>query len=132
WRKRSIGGGDERKGERDLMGMSKVPDSPLLKYAHELDLQFRRHFHDLIKKNRAAVGCAEQTLGVRYRARKGALFITEQFAFNEILRQSPAVDSDKRRILLERVVMDASRYQFLSSSTFTRDQNISPLAAGCS
>src|SRR5215813_4947584 len=132
FRNRPIGRRDHTNVDRDFMSVSKVPDSPLLKYAHELDLEFRRHFHDLIKKNRAAVGCAEQTLGVRYGTREGALLITEQFAFNEILRQGPAVDSDKRRILLERVVMDASRYQFLSGSTFTRDQNSSPVAAGCS
>src|SRR5262249_41352465 len=113
-----VGRSDYTNVDRDFPRVAQMPDCSLLKHTHELDLKFRRHFHDLIQENRAAVRRGKQAFRIRNRAGESSFFVTEEFAFDEVLGKSAAVDCNERRILLESVVMDASRHEFFSCATF--------------
>ncbi len=60
--------------------------------AQQLGLHRQRHVADLVEKQRAFVGDFEQPLALGVGAGEGALDVSEQFAFEERLRQSGAVD----------------------------------------
>src|SRR5205823_8753645 len=55
--------------------------------------------------------------------RKRTLFMTEQFAFEQILWNRSAVDGHERSGLPGTSAMDRSRHQFLARPAFTNDQH---------
>ena len=61
----------------------------------KLHLKGQRQFTDFIQKNRAAVRFLKQPVFIFICAGKCAFFITEQFAFQNMLRNSGAVYGDK-------------------------------------
>src|SRR5262245_4578981 len=50
---------DDTSVDRNFARVAEAADRALLKHAHQLHLQFRRHFHDFIKEDRSSVGRAE-------------------------------------------------------------------------
>src|SRR4030067_303628 len=82
------------------------PHLLVLDDAEELCLEVRGHLSDLVEKERSSLGHLKDAPFGRNGARKGALFIPEEFRFDEVLRQRRAVDADKRRLARRAFVMD--------------------------
>ena len=64
----------------------------LLQHAHQIGLGFQADVADLIQEYRAAISHLELALLAELRARKRTAFMAKQFAFEQGLRQRPAVD----------------------------------------
>ena len=64
--------------------------------AQQFALQRQIHFANLIKEQRAAIRRPRRTNAVRHCARKSAAHMAEDFAFNQILRDSRAIDGNER------------------------------------
>src|SRR5262249_18267522 len=68
----------------------------LLQYAQQFRLHRRRHVADLVEEHRPALSQLEASLALADRAREAALFVAEELALEQVLRQRGAVDSDHR------------------------------------
>jgi hypothetical protein len=68
----------------------------LLDDLKHLDLQLQSHLSDFIQKEAASVGRHESALAFHDGAGEGSLFVAEELALEEILRQGSAVDLDER------------------------------------
>ena len=70
---------------------------PILQQAKKLGLQRQAELADLVEKQRPLVGELDPAGFAGGGARKGALLVPEQLAFQQGLRQRRAVDLDERR-----------------------------------
>ena len=92
----TIGGADKAHiGLHQLAAANRLKRTGLDE-AQQLALQRQIHFANFIQKQRAAIRRPRRTHAVRHRAGKGAAHMAEDFAFNQILRDRRAVDSNKR------------------------------------
>ena len=89
----------------------------------DLDLGRQAHVRDLVKKEGAAVGCPEKTIGVGHRPGKGALFMPEEFALQEGLGKGAAVDRDKDPILPGGPVVKSPGDELLPGAALALDQH---------
>ena len=71
---------------RRALVVADATDFSLLQNAQKFCLQLRRHGIDFIEKNRAEIRLFKQSALVRDCAGKRALFVTEQFRLEQILR----------------------------------------------
>src|ERR1035437_4744387 len=67
-----VRGGDDTDVDRDLLAPSDPVEAPLLKNAHQVDLELRRDVADLVEEERPAVGHLELSLASLAGARDGA------------------------------------------------------------
>ena len=95
----------------------------LLQDPQQLRLQFERNIADLIQEQRAAVRRLETAHLLRHRAREGALFMTEELAFEESQRNRRAVQLYERPIPAPAVVVDGLRDELFSGTCFAFDEN---------
>ena len=84
---------------------------------------FRADVADLVEENRAALGNFELAFLAILRAGERALFVSEEFAFQQRLRQSAAVNDDQRMKSSRAGVMNRPRHQFLPGAAFPGDQH---------
>ena len=93
-------------------------DFLLLQHAQNLDLEAQLHFADFIQKNGAAVSQFKTARPGADGVRKGALFVTEKFAFQQFFGDSPAVDGYKRFVGATAVGVQGAHQQLLACSGF--------------
>ena len=94
----------------------------LLQNAQKAGLQVRRSIADLIQKNRAAVGLFKQADLARLACTgKRTALIAEELAFQQGLRQSCTVDSDKSSSTSRRKIVQRLRKQLLAHTAFAAD-----------
>jgi hypothetical protein len=89
----------------------------------QLDLHRQRHVADFVEEQGAAVGQFETPGTAGDRTGKGALLVAEQFAFQQLGRDRPAVDRHERRLAALGVVMQVARNHFLAGARLTEDQH---------
>ena len=99
------------------------PDASLLQHAQQLDLHRRRHFADLVEKDRPAVSGFKEALSVCVRAGKRAFHVTEQLRFEQRFGKCTAVDRDKRLFGTRAQIVDRPGDQFFSGSALAGDQD---------
>ena len=81
------------------------------------------HVADFVEKQSSLVGQFELSRLAAGRAGECAFLVTEQFAFQQILRNRRAVDFDERSGCPARFLMDGARHQVFAHSAFAAQQN---------
>ena len=99
-------------------------ETALLQHAQQLDLHLQRHVADLIEEQRAALGEFEASEAGRQRAGEGALFVTEQLAFQKIGGNRAAIDRHERMPGAPGQFMDVAGDHFLAGSRLAENQHI--------
>src|ERR1051325_278848 len=87
----SVGGGDDAHVNLDGTLLAEGPNLALLQKPEQLRRTVQRRVADLVQKERAAFGRADDAGRIIDRARKRATAIAEQVAFRKLLRDSRAV-----------------------------------------
>ena len=86
-------------------------------------MQRQRNLADFVQEKRALVGQFKQTAFLRPSVRECALFISEQFAFEQRLRNGGAIDREERLGLAQALVMQSFGDQILAGSILPFDQD---------
>src|SRR5262249_2830009 len=95
----------------------------LLQDPQQLGLQLQRYIANFVEKQRAAV-CGFETANLAsHSSGKGALFVTEEFAFQKAKRNRSAVQLDERSCTASAVSMNCSRDEFLARSRLAFNQD---------
>src|SRR5690606_23268678 len=97
---------------------------PLLQRAQKFNLKRRRHFADLVQKERAAVRGAKDASLVRNSAGKRSADVAEKFAFEEMFGHRSAIDRKERFGRAAAVEMECTCDKLLSRPAFAENQNV--------
>ena len=89
----------------------------------QLDLHRQRHVADFVEEQRTAIGQFETPGTAGDRTGEGALLVAEQFAFQQLCRDRPAVDWHEWRVATLGVVMQITRNHFLAGAGLAEDQH---------
>ena len=95
----------------------------LLQHAQNLGLNRGAHVADFVEEQAAAIGLLEAADALPIGARERALFVAEQFGFEQRLGQRRAVHLDEVPRSAQRVVMDRARDQLLARARFAANQH---------
>ncbi len=95
----------------------------LLQHTQQLGLEGRRDFADLVEEDGAAVGRFETSAPRRHGSGEGALFVAEQFRFEQVFRQRSAVEAHVRAVGARRMVVDGVGDEFLAGAGFATQQD---------
>ena len=96
---------------------------PFLQHPQNLDLQTQIHFPDFVQENGSSVRQLKTSGPGAQRVGKSALFMPEEFAFQQLLGNGPAVDGHKRLVGTATIVMQGPYQQFLARTGFPGDQH---------
>src|SRR6516165_7408713 len=77
------------------------------------------HISNLVQKKRAPVALLKSPDSLRGNSGKCPLFVTEQFAFEQVFRNRCAIDRNKRLPAAVAVVMNRPRDQFFAGSALS-------------
>ena len=119
----AVGGGDHPHVDPDEPIAAHALEFTLLQHAQELGLDMGRHLADLIEQNGTPVSQLETPLALGQRAGESALFVAEELALDEILRDGRAVDLDERPVGPGALAIDGPRHQLLAGAAFTLDEH---------
>jgi hypothetical protein len=84
-----VGRADDAHVDRDLLVAADALDHALLQEAQQLGLQRHRQVADFVEEEGAAVRQLDLALGLLGGAGEGALLVAEQFALEQVFRESP-------------------------------------------
>ena len=116
-------GGDQTEVDFDRGSRAYRIDLPVLDCAKQLDLQFRRQISDFIQEQRACV-CLDELADVSFgRAGERSLFVAEQDAFDQIVRDGPTIDGHERFGTAIPAAADCAGDQFLTHAGLAFDQD---------
>src|SRR5207248_1268998 len=87
-----------------------------LQHTQKLDLRGWRHLRNLIEEQRPAIGELETSLAAIGGARECPLFVTEDFALEQRLRNRGAVDRHKRHLRPRAQLVNRLRDELLARS----------------
>ncbi len=101
--------------------------------AEQFGLQFEGHFADFIEKKSSAVGFFKAPGAALGGSGKRALFMAEEFAFDQVLRKGGAVHGNEWAGGAIAFFVNKTGQDFLARSAFALDQyrNIGLGHAGC-
>ena len=116
-----VGGGDNPHVGLDRGAAADRGVFALLQHAQQPGLGIHRHVADLVEEQGSALGLLETAGGLVLGAGKGALFVSEQFGFDQITGDGGHVDGDKRAVAALAVVVQRTRHQFLAGAGFAGD-----------
>ena len=119
----AVGGGDDSDIDCDFARSADGPDETLLQNAQQLHLHGQAGLADLVQEDGAAVGDFKQAALVLVRARKRALNVAKQLAFEQSFGKRAAVDRDKRFACARGAGMDGARSQLFAGSALALNQN---------
>ena len=105
------------------MGAAHPLDLALLDGAQQLGLQLDPKVADLIEEQRPAAGQLELPELLADRAGKRPLFVSEQGAFDQFLRNRRQVHRDERAGWIGRLAVDQAGQQLLAGAAFAKDQH---------
>ena len=94
-----------------------------LQKSQQFGLQRRGHFANLVQKQRAAICRCGRPLFVGNCPGKAAFHMAEHFGFQQILRNSAAVQRNKWPRRAGRIAVHRQRTQLFSSATFAGDED---------
>ena len=101
-----------------------------LEESQQHDLHARAHLADFVEEHRAVRRHFEQTGLVAIRAGETAADVTEEFGFEQRVRQTRAVEGDERRGGARASMMNQPRDDFLADACFACDQHLRIRASG--
>jgi hypothetical protein len=116
----AIARGDDADRRRQFLIPADAAKSAGLEHSKQTDLHIDRHFRYFVEKQRPAVGPLETPAMGPRRSREAPPLVSEQFAFDEILRQRAAIDRDKGAPAARRQLMDRLGHQLLPGSAFAQ------------
>ncbi len=123
FRQIAMGGGKDAHVDIKVAVAAQRTHLTLLQHAQQLNLQRLRHIADFIEKQRTALRRLKQPFARADRAGKRAFGVSEQFRFQQLLRQRAAVDSDKRLAGARTGGMDRFRQHLFSCAALSIDQH---------
>jgi hypothetical protein len=104
-------------------GAAQALELLFLKYAEKLGLQFQRKISDFIQKQRTPVSQLEAACGLGHRSRKGASFMTEEFALQQVTGKRRAIESHKTVLAPRASLVDRSCDHLFAGTGFALNQN---------
>src|SRR5690606_33384568 len=90
-----------------------------LQHAQQLGLHSKARVADLVEENRAPVCSLEEARPRFSCARKRAAYVSKEFALQQRIRDTAAIDRDKRRLRGGSAVMQRPGYELLACTTFS-------------
>ena len=96
----------------------------LLQNSQQLGLKQQRQVADFVQKKRSAVGCFEETSPLAVGSSERSLFVTEQFTFQQVLRDRSAIDGNERAIRTPSEIVHRPRDKLFASPGLAQDQHI--------
>jgi hypothetical protein len=93
----------------------------LLKHSKQLRLQGQRHISDFVQKQSSTIGHFKAANFLRNGARKRALFVAEELAFQEIKGNRRAVELYERVSASRAQVVNRAGYQFFTGPRFSKN-----------
>jgi hypothetical protein len=97
--------------------------SPSCSTRRRRGLRLRRHVADLVEEERAGGRLLEAADAARQSAGEGALFMTEQLAFDEFAGNRRHINGDEGPVPTLTVVVERPRHQFLAGAGLARDHH---------
>ena len=119
----AIGGGDDADIDLDGLTAADALDGLLTESAEELDLGAGVDFTDLIQEQGTAVRLLKAANAALHGSGEGALFMAEEFAFEDLRGESGAVDGNQLGGGAAAEVMHGAGDEFFAGAAFTFDQN---------
>ena len=119
----AVGGGQDADVHADGLGAADPVDLALLNGPQQLGLQAGVHLRDFVQQQGAAIGLLELADAAGQRAGEGALLVTEQFAFQQVLGDGGAVDRDERLGGPAGLLVDVAGDHLLTRTAFAGDQD---------
>ncbi len=111
---------------RDFLFPANAPYRPFLQHPQQLALEVFFHVPYLIEEYRTSCCQFKKAFLFRFCICKGALFIPEELAFKEGLRQSSAVYSNKGGVVRFEIgvyqLMNMSGHELFTRSAFSGDK----------
>ena len=95
----------------------------LLKHAKDLALELERHVADFIQKKSSAIALLEPAGPLSDGAGERALFMAEELALEQLLRDRGAIDGHKAFVRALRIVVHRPRDEFLSRTALACDHH---------
>ena len=108
-------------GER--LVVAHAADLPALQEPQQLRLHRLGQLADLVEEERAAVGHLEQSDAMLVGPGKRPLAVTEQLAFDQVLRQGAAVDRHQRHLRPQTLIVQRPGDQFFAGARLTDDEH---------
>ncbi|OPZ77390.1 MAG: hypothetical protein BWY77_01706 [bacterium ADurb.Bin431] len=118
-----VGGGDETHVGLDGGHSADAHEFARLEHAQQLDLGGKGKFTDLVEKDGALIGELEVALARPDRPGEGALFVSEEFGFNDPFGDGPAVDRNEGIQPPPAAGVDRPGYQFLAGAALAGDEH---------
>src|SRR5690606_6311040 len=109
-----VGSTDDAGIDVDRLAPSDALDLPFLQEAQKLDLQRQRNVANLVEEQGSSVGQFDLALGGLDCTGEGPLLMSEQLAFEQVLRNGRAIDGDETAVLSPARVVQALREQLLA------------------
>ena len=104
-------------------GASHSLELPFLKHPQQFDLKMLGQFPDLIEKDGAAIRRFKQAGFLRHCAGKSTAHVAEQLAFQQIVRNCPAVYHFEGPVGAGAEIVDRPGHQFLAGAALAIDQH---------
>ena len=112
----AVAGGDHAGVDADGLRVAHALELVLLEHAEQLHLQLGRGGVDLVEKDGAGMGGLEASGAVVDGPGEGAADVAEELAFQEVLRQRPAVDADEGAAAARAEAVDRLGNQLLAGA----------------
>ncbi len=118
-----VGGGQDPyvKGGFDLA--AETPQGAFFQHPQQLGLRTGRHLADFVQQQRPAFRQFEAANPAFHRSRESAFFMSENLTLYQCLRNSRAIDRDKRLIFPGAQLVNRTRHQFLTRAARAGDEN---------
>ena len=105
--------GDDTDIGLDHLVTADAGEFPVLEHAQNFGLELDGHVADLVEEEGAAVALFEAACALRYGTGESAFFVTEQFAFEELLGDGGTVDGDVGPVVPLGVLVNRAGDEFL-------------------
>ena len=114
--------GNDANIHRDRIIAADALDGAVLQHTQNLGLRRQRHVADLVEEQRALVALLKLADALRAGPGERALFVAEQLALEQALRDRCAVDRQIRFIVALAVLVNGASNQFLAGAALAGDQ----------
>src|SRR5262245_35192542 len=115
--------GDDPDVDADRAGASQPFELLFLEHAEQLDLKLQRNFSHLVQEKSPPVGQLKPANLRRNGPCEGALFMSEEFAFEESGWNGRTVELDKSPLATVAEIVKRPRHELLSAACFTQNQH---------
>src|SRR6516164_2716648 len=120
----AVGGADDANINVKGLVLADAADLSRLEYPEQLHLHALVEFPQFVEKERPPVGNFNQTFAWRIGPGERSLAVSEELAFDEVLRERPAVDCDERHVAPSTELVNPSGDQLFAGSGLAEDQHV--------